>query len=106
MLVEKFIAKCPAEYKVPGLYIVDSIVRQSKHNHKEKDVFGPRFARNLPTTFTHIFKCKSEDISVSATDLPSVSATDLPSVSATDLPLCLLLISPLCLPLISLCVCY
>jgi arginine/serine-rich splicing factor 15 len=32
MLVEKFIAKCPAEYKVPGLYIVDSIVRQSKHN--------------------------------------------------------------------------
>jgi hypothetical protein len=31
-------------------------------SHKEKDVFGPRFARNLPTTFTHIFKCKSEDI--------------------------------------------
>ena len=26
--VEKFIQKCKPEYKIPGLYVIDSIVRQ------------------------------------------------------------------------------
>ncbi|XP_054270255.1 SR-related and CTD-associated factor 4-like isoform X3 [Macrosteles quadrilineatus] len=60
--VEKFIQKCKPEYKVPGLYVIDSIVRQSRHQFgTEKDVFAPRFARNLQQTFVHLFNCPPED---------------------------------------------
>lgn len=53
--VEKFIAKCGPEYKVPGLYVIDSIVRQSRHQFGvERDVYAARFARNLETTFNHL----------------------------------------------------
>lgn len=60
--VEKFILKCKPEYKVPGLYVIDSIVRQSRHQFgAEKDVFAPRFARNIKETFANLFRCASED---------------------------------------------
>ncbi|CAG0901685.1 unnamed protein product, partial [Cyprideis torosa] len=60
--VEKFIQKCKAEYKVPGLYVIDSIVRQSRHQFTpEKDVFAPRFAKNMTVTFYHMYKCPPED---------------------------------------------
>lgn len=60
--VEKFILKCKAEYKVPGLYVIDSIVRQSRHQFgSEKDVFAPRFARNMQSTFSNLFRCAPED---------------------------------------------
>ncbi|XP_060525913.1 SR-related and CTD-associated factor 4 [Cylas formicarius] len=60
--VEKFILKCKAEYKVPGLYVIDSIVRQSRHQFgTEKDVFAPRFTKNLQQTFINLFKCPAED---------------------------------------------
>lgn len=61
--VEKFIQKCKTEYKIPGLYVIDSIVRQSRHQFgPEKDVFAPRFARNMENTFAHLFsKCPPED---------------------------------------------
>uniref|UniRef100_A0A336K4H0 CSON015316 protein n=1 Tax=Culicoides sonorensis TaxID=179676 RepID=A0A336K4H0_CULSO len=60
--VEKFIQKCKTEYKIPGLYVIDSIVRQSRHQFgPEKDVFAPRFARNMETTFAHLFKCPPEE---------------------------------------------
>lgn len=60
--VEKFILKCKAEYKVPGLYVIDSIVRQSRHQFGvEKDVFAPRFARNMQSTFSNLFRCAPED---------------------------------------------
>ncbi|GFO22304.1 splicing factor, arginine/serine-rich 15 [Plakobranchus ocellatus] len=60
--VEKFIQKCKPEYKVPGLYVVDSIVRQSRHQFgPEKDVFSPRFTKNIVTTFTHLLKCPVEE---------------------------------------------
>ena len=46
--VEKFIQKCRNEYKIPGLYVIDSIVRQSRHQFgPDKDVFAPRFAKNI-----------------------------------------------------------
>lgn len=54
--VEKFIAKCKPEYKLPGLYVIDSIVRQSRHTYTaDKDVFGPRFMRNFKQTFHCLF---------------------------------------------------
>lgn len=61
--VEKFIAKCRSEYKVPGLYVVDSIVRQSRHQFGvERDVYAARFARNLQVTFNNLFSgCHNDD---------------------------------------------
>lgn len=59
--LESFL-QCKPEYKIPGLYVIDSIVRQSRHQFgNDKDVFAPRFARNLKTTFTHLFACPEED---------------------------------------------
>ncbi|XP_051942799.1 SR-related and CTD-associated factor 8 isoform X1 [Hippocampus zosterae] len=60
--VEKFIQKCKPEYKVPGLYVIDSIVRQSRHQFgMEKDVFAPRFSKNIIPTFQHLYRCPSDD---------------------------------------------
>ena len=60
--VEKFIQKCKTEYKIPGLYVIDSIVRQSRHQFgAEKDVFAPRFAKNSMITFYHLYKCSEEE---------------------------------------------
>lgn len=61
-IVEKFIKKCKPEYKVPGLYVIDSIVRQSRHQFGiDKDVFGPRFTKNLTGTFQCLYLCPTED---------------------------------------------
>ncbi|XP_072220924.1 SR-related and CTD-associated factor 8-like isoform X1 [Leuresthes tenuis] len=60
--VEKFIQKCKPEYKVPGLYVIDSIVRQSRHQFgTEKDVFAPRFSKNIIATFQHLYRCPGDD---------------------------------------------
>ncbi|KAJ8266665.1 hypothetical protein GJAV_G00133220 [Gymnothorax javanicus] len=61
-IVEKFIKKCKPEYKIPGLYVVDSIVRQSRHQFgADKDVFGPRFTKNITGTFESLYLCPIED---------------------------------------------
>ncbi|TNM84811.1 hypothetical protein fugu_008989 [Takifugu bimaculatus] len=61
-IVEKFIRKCKPEYKVAGLYVVDSIVRQSRHQFgADKDVFGPRFTKNITETFENLCLCPVED---------------------------------------------
>lgn len=60
--VEKFVQKCKPEYKVPGLYVIDSIVRQSRHQFgAEKDVFAPRFTKNVLATFQNLLKCPVEE---------------------------------------------
>ncbi|VDM94559.1 unnamed protein product, partial [Onchocerca ochengi] len=59
--VEKFLMKCKAEYKIPGLYCIDSIIRQSRHQFKDKDVFGPRFAINMQATLSNLLNCKADD---------------------------------------------
>uniref|UniRef100_A0A671RRM0 Protein SCAF8-like n=1 Tax=Sinocyclocheilus anshuiensis TaxID=1608454 RepID=A0A671RRM0_9TELE len=60
--VEKFVQKCKPEYKVPGLYVIDSIVRQSRHQFgQEKDVFAPRFSKNIITTFQNLYRCPADD---------------------------------------------
>lgn len=60
--MEKFIQKCRPEYKVPGLYVIDSVVRQSRHQFgQEKDVFMPRLCKNIINTFKHLYKCPQEE---------------------------------------------
>nr|XP_023681658.1 protein SCAF8-like isoform X3 [Paramormyrops kingsleyae] len=60
--VERFIQKCKPDHKVPGLYVIDSIVRQSRHQFgQEKDMFGPRFSRNITATFQDLQRCPSAD---------------------------------------------
>ncbi|XP_061683339.1 SR-related and CTD-associated factor 4-like [Syngnathoides biaculeatus] len=61
-IVEKFIKRCKPELKVPGLYVVDSIIRQSRHQFGvEKDVFGPRFVKNFTDTFHNLYQCPEDD---------------------------------------------
>uniref|UniRef100_A0A4W3IXT5 SR-related CTD associated factor 4 n=1 Tax=Callorhinchus milii TaxID=7868 RepID=A0A4W3IXT5_CALMI len=61
-IVEKFVKKCKPEFKVPGLYVIDSIVRQSRHQFgAEKDVFGPRFSKNITATFQYLYKCPFDE---------------------------------------------
>ena len=56
------ILQCRPEYKVPGLYVIDSIIRQSKHQFgPDKEVFAPRFSKNIVHTFQNLFKCPPED---------------------------------------------
>ncbi|KAL8588474.1 hypothetical protein ACOMHN_054053 [Nucella lapillus] len=60
--VEKFVLKCKPEYKIPGLYVIDSVVRQSRHQFGgDKDMFGPRFTKNIVPTFQSLLKCSAED---------------------------------------------
>uniref|UniRef100_W5K339 SR-related CTD-associated factor 4b n=1 Tax=Astyanax mexicanus TaxID=7994 RepID=W5K339_ASTMX len=61
-IIEKFIKRCGPELKVPGLYVVDSIIRQSRHQFGEdKDVFGPRFLKNMNETFQSLYQCPPDD---------------------------------------------
>nr|CAD7426121.1 unnamed protein product [Timema monikensis] len=85
--VEKFIQKCKPEYKVPGLYVIDSIVRQSRHQFgAEKDVFAPRFSKNLTQTFVNLFTCPPEEKVLSyiwfwwSPSLTVVTGVDNPSI--------------------------
>lgn len=59
--VEKFISKARSEYKLPGLYVIDAIVRASKQRYGEKDPYGPRFQQNLTQTFVFLLRCGLED---------------------------------------------
>ncbi|CAF0820081.1 unnamed protein product [Rotaria sordida] len=62
MNVEKFISKCKPEYKIPGLYVIDSVIRQSRHQYGiDKDVYGSRFAKNIINTLQYVGKCPAED---------------------------------------------
>ena len=59
--VEKFIEKCRGDYKLSGLYVLDSICKTSKDKLKT-DLYTPRFAKNLPTLMDHFASCPQKDI--------------------------------------------
>ncbi|XP_062511467.1 SR-related and CTD-associated factor 8-like [Corticium candelabrum] len=57
-IVEKMIAKCRPDYKVPGCYVIDSIIRKSRNKFGvERDMYSPRFAKNLLTTTRNLMQC-------------------------------------------------
>ncbi|XP_051966148.1 SR-related and CTD-associated factor 4b [Xyrauchen texanus] len=61
-IVEKFIKRCKPDLKVAGLYVVDSIIRQSRHQFGvDKDVFAPRFLKNFNATFENLYQCPADD---------------------------------------------
>lgn len=49
--------KCEADYKIAGLYVIDAIIRHSRYQYLQNDLFAPRFAKNLYKTFVHLYKC-------------------------------------------------
>ncbi|KAI0988773.1 hypothetical protein GJ496_007245 [Pomphorhynchus laevis] len=60
--IEKFIQRCKNEYKLSGIYLIDSIVRQSRHECGNlKDPFGPRFSRNIENSFKCMHECTLDD---------------------------------------------
>ncbi|XP_052472458.1 SR-related and CTD-associated factor 4 isoform X2 [Carassius gibelio] len=62
LIVEKFIKRCKPDLKVAGLYVVDSIIRQSRNQFgTDKDVFAPRFLKNFTLTFQNLFQCPADD---------------------------------------------
>uniref|UniRef100_A0A183CII6 CID domain-containing protein n=1 Tax=Globodera pallida TaxID=36090 RepID=A0A183CII6_GLOPA len=60
-IIERYLAKCRQEFKVPALYVMDSILRQAKKQYKHKDVFAPRFSINLSNTVQNVLTCESAD---------------------------------------------
>ena len=60
-LVEEFILKSNESYKVTGLYVFDAILRQSRLCNRERDLYSPRFLRNIDDVFLALSKCKPED---------------------------------------------
>ena len=55
--------QCPPEYKTPGLYVIDAIIRNSKTqqamSQHQKQVFTARFSKNMCKTFTHLYSKSS-----------------------------------------------
>lgn len=48
---------------MPGLYVMDSIIRQSRHQYgPDKDVFAPRFSKNIVVLFSALFTCSADDL--------------------------------------------
>nr|CAD2182378.1 unnamed protein product [Meloidogyne enterolobii] len=60
-IVERYLVKCRQEFKIPALYVMDSILRQAKKQYKHKDVFAPRFSVNLSTTINNVLDCDPTD---------------------------------------------
>ena len=61
MSVEKLIQKCKPEFKLSGVYVIDAIVRQSRHQNKDKDTYAGRFETNIHVTAQHLFKSSRSD---------------------------------------------
>lgn len=65
--VETFIKNCSGKYKIPGLYVIDAIIRNNSKSEnssvkKSKDLYQKRFCKNMCKTFTNIYnKCPLAD---------------------------------------------
>lgn len=74
--------QCRPEYKIPGLYVIDSIVRQSRHQFgADKDVYAARFARNFAQTFQSLFLTCPPDDKVLMERRPQLSIPKLTTIS-------------------------
>ena len=53
--VEKFIQKCRPEFKIPGLYVIDSIVRQSRHQGRKRQLDQSHSFLSILCSLVHNF---------------------------------------------------
>ncbi|KAJ3364148.1 hypothetical protein GGF32_002528 [Allomyces javanicus] len=60
-LVARFVRKCPPEFKLSGLYLVDSICRASLAQFKDKDLYVRQFLGLLPGLTPEIAKGPDKD---------------------------------------------
>lgn len=67
MLTYSLLSKCPREYKVTGLYVLDAIIRNSKSQQEKqsaskqhKEVYTTRFSKNICKTFSHLYSKSTE----------------------------------------------
>mmetsp|Transcript_2632 Transcript_2632/g.3947 ORF Transcript_2632/g.3947 Transcript_2632/m.3947 type:complete len:342 (-) Transcript_2632:61-1086(-) len=60
--IEKFIRKTPPAFRIAGLYVIDSICRDSKGKYKkEKQLFISRFALKMKDTLRYLRRVPEED---------------------------------------------
>lgn len=59
--IEKFMTKVKPEYRLPCMFIIDSICRNAKIKLGEKDNFTPRFAKNIVSTVEKAFSSPKSD---------------------------------------------
>jgi len=59
--IERFINKVNAEYRLSGLYLVDSICKAAQNKLGDKDVFTPQFAKRIEETLNDAFECPPKD---------------------------------------------
>ncbi|CAI2322725.1 unnamed protein product [Caenorhabditis sp. 36 PRJEB53466] len=53
-------SKCKPDHRLYLLYVIDSIVRASKNQLKEKDVFGPRFIKHFDKFLEPLLRCEQK----------------------------------------------
>ncbi|CAL2029872.1 unnamed protein product [Caenorhabditis brenneri] len=59
--VEKLITKSKPEQRLTVLYVVDSIIRASRSQLKERDTFGPRFLKQFDKFLDPLLKCGTKE---------------------------------------------
>lgn len=59
--LEKLITKCKPEQRLHVLYVIDNVVRSSKHQLKERDTFGPRFMKQWDKFMEPLLKCSQRE---------------------------------------------
>ncbi|KAJ3130121.1 hypothetical protein HK098_006180 [Nowakowskiella sp. JEL0407] len=58
--IEKFIQKCAADSKLPGLYVINAIATAAK-KHPEGEVYLIRFEEKLESLIPHLLQASSKD---------------------------------------------
>ena len=59
-IIERFTRECPPAFKLPGLYVIDSICRNSKSKQKD-DIFVPLFSEKVRTIYQNLASCPASD---------------------------------------------
>ena len=59
--VEKLARKAPAHCRLAGVFAIDAVVRRSRAKCKDRDVFEPRFGRDIAATLQGLDDASLED---------------------------------------------
>jgi len=59
--IEKYVKKTKQESRLAVVYVIDAILRHSKHKFNEKDRFAERFSKRITTSFETLIDCSDDD---------------------------------------------